>query len=58
MGQLVHRYAAVLSKLRKWGDYASYGTPVESSKFIPMKTPLSPTLLQHGEGGGARVDSP
>ena len=37
----------VLSKLQKWGDYASYGEPVKPSKFIPMKTPLSPTLLQH-----------
>lgn len=36
----------VLSKLQKWGDYASFGTPVEPSRFIPMKTPLSPSLLQ------------
>ena len=35
----------VLSKLQKWGDYASYGEPVAPSRFIPMKTPLSPTLL-------------
>ena len=35
----------VLSKLQKWGDYESYGEPVFPSKFIPMKTPLSPTLL-------------
>jgi hypothetical protein len=36
----------VLSKLRKWGDYASFGEPALPSKFIPMKTPLSPTLLR------------
>jgi mRNA-capping enzyme len=36
----------VLSKLQKWGDYASYGEPVAPSRFIPMKTPLSPSLLQ------------
>jgi hypothetical protein len=35
----------VLSKLQKWGDYASFGEPVVPSRFIPMKTPLSPTLL-------------
>ena len=35
----------VLSKLQKWGDYESYGEPVGPSRFIPMKTPLSPTLL-------------
>ena len=35
----------VLNKLQKWGDYASFGEPVAPSKFIPMKTPLSPTLL-------------
>ena len=35
----------VLSKLQKWGDYSSYGEPVAPSRFIPMKTPLSPTLL-------------
>lgn len=37
----------VLSKLRKWGDYASYGDPVIPSRFIPMKTPLSPSLLHN-----------
>ena len=31
--------------VQKWGDYASFGEPVAPSKFIPMKTPLSPTLL-------------
>lgn len=35
----------VLSKLQKWGDYESYGEPVGTSLFIPMKTPLSPTFL-------------
>ena len=35
----------VLSKLQKWGDYDSYGEPVGPSRFIPMKTPLSPKLL-------------
>ena len=37
---------SVLSKLQKWGDYANYGEPVEPSRFIPMKTPLSPSLVQ------------
>ena len=46
----------VLSKLQKWGDYESYGEPVGPSRFIPMKTPLSPTLLADlGVGHGGRA---
>jgi hypothetical protein len=37
---------SVLSKLQKWGDYASFGEPVQPSRFIPMKTPLSTEILQ------------
>ena len=49
----------VLSKLQKWGDYESYGEPVGPSRFIPMKTPLSPTLLaDFGVGNGDRADDP
>ena len=49
----------VLSKLQKWGDYESYGEPVGPSRFIPMKTPLSPTLLaDFGVGHGDRADDP
>ena len=47
----------VLSKLQKWGDYESYGEPVGPSRFIPMKTPLSPTLLADlGVRGDERAD--
>ncbi|KAF8067198.1 pir-1 [Scenedesmus sp. PABB004] len=35
----------VLTKLRKWGDYAAFGEPVAPSRFIPMKTPLSTDIL-------------
>ena len=48
----------VLSKLQKWGDYESYGTPVGPSLFIPMKTPLSPTFLTgFGVSNGASYGS-
>jgi len=40
-------YPMVLSKLQKWGDYTSFGEPVLPSRFIPMKTPLSPSLIQN-----------
>ncbi|GMH36228.1 hypothetical protein BSKO_04096 [Bryopsis sp. KO-2023] len=36
---------SVLKKLRKWGDYPSVGSPLESTRFIPMKTPLSLSIL-------------
>ncbi|KAK9865290.1 hypothetical protein WJX84_000816 [Apatococcus fuscideae] len=35
---------SVLQKLQKWGDYPSYGEPVQPTLFIPMKTPLSTTI--------------
>jgi hypothetical protein len=36
----------VLSKLGKWGQYESMGTPVLPTKFIPMKTPLSKSIVE------------
>ncbi|KAK9863661.1 hypothetical protein WJX84_000231 [Apatococcus fuscideae] len=38
------RVPSVLQKLQKWGDYPSYGEPVEPTLFLPMKTPLSTTI--------------
>lgn len=35
----------VLSKLKKWGDYASVGAPLHGTKLIPMKTPLSTEIV-------------
>lgn len=37
----------VLSKLQKWGDYASVGEPVKPTKFIPMKTPMSREIISN-----------
>lgn len=37
----------VLNKLQKWGDYAAMGFPIEPTKFIPMKTPLSADILSN-----------
>lgn len=37
----------VLTKLQKWGDYASFGEPVAPTRFIPMKTPLSHEILDN-----------
>ena len=36
---------SVLQKLQKWGDYEAYGSVVQPSLFIPMKTPLSQAIL-------------
>jgi hypothetical protein len=41
-GATAHTHVpTVLTKLQKWGDYASFGEPVGPSRFVPMKTPLS-----------------
>ncbi|KAK9817058.1 hypothetical protein WJX72_008938 [[Myrmecia] bisecta] len=37
----------VLQKLAKWGHYKSYGNPVQPTRFIPCKTPLSVSILQN-----------
>jgi len=37
--------ACRLTKLQKWGEYQSVGTPVAPVQFIPMKTPLSREIL-------------
>lgn len=39
----------VLSKLTKWGNYPSFGSPLPGTKFIPMKTPLSEVLQSEME---------
>ncbi|GAB4819930.1 hypothetical protein N2152v2_006976 [Parachlorella kessleri] len=39
--------STVLSKLKKWGDYASVGAPVRPTRFIPMKTPLSREIISN-----------
>lgn len=36
---------SVLQKLQKWGDYEAFGSVVQPSLFIPMKTPLSQAIL-------------
>lgn len=39
---------SVLAKLAKWADYDSCSSgPVGSSRFLPMKTPLSEVRLRH-----------
>lgn len=37
----------VMTKLQKWGDYAAFGEPVAPTMFIPMKTPLSETIMEN-----------
>lgn len=37
----------VLTKLKKWADYASVGDPVEPTKFLPMKTPMSVEIIEN-----------
>ena len=36
----------VLGKLKKWGDYCSFGNPIEGEKLLPMKTPLTKRILR------------
>lgn len=36
---------SVLNKLQKWADYESFGEPIEPTKFIPMKTPMSLEII-------------
>lgn len=36
---------SVLNKLQKWGDYEAMGGPIASTRFVPMKTPLSAAIL-------------
>lgn len=38
---------SVLTKLKKWADYASIGDPVQPTKFLPMKTPMSKEIIEH-----------
>jgi protein-tyrosine phosphatase len=37
----------VLTKLKKWADYASVGDPLEPTKFLPMKTPMSKEIIEN-----------
>lgn len=32
--------------MQKWGDYPGYGEPVEPTRFIPCKTPLSCAIIK------------
>lgn len=38
---------SVLSKLQKWADYPSVGNPVNPTKFLPMKTPMSLEIISN-----------
>jgi hypothetical protein len=38
---------SVLNKLQKWADYDSFGEPLDSTKFIPMKTPMSAEIMSN-----------
>lgn len=37
--------SSVLQKLQKWADYPSYGEPVNPTRFLPMKTPMSSEII-------------
>lgn len=37
----------VLTKLKKWADYAAVGDPVKPTKFLPMKTPMSKEIIDN-----------
>lgn len=39
--------SSVLQKLQKWADYVSYGEPVQPTRFLPMKTPMSSEIIQN-----------
>ena len=39
--------SSVLQKLQKWADYPSYGEPVNPTRFLPMKTPMSSEIIQN-----------
>jgi alpha-glucan,water dikinase len=39
--------SSVLHKLQKWADYESYGGPVNPTKFLPMKTPMSSEIIRN-----------
>ncbi|QDZ20658.1 protein-tyrosine phosphatase [Chloropicon primus] len=36
----------VLNKLKKWGDYGSFGVPMVAERILPMKTPLTEQILK------------
>lgn len=38
---------SVLNKLQKWADYDSFGEPLNPTKFIPMKTPMSAEIMSN-----------
>lgn len=38
-------FPTVLSKLKKWGDYNSFGHPMVAEMIVPMKTPLTVDIL-------------
>jgi len=37
----------VLTKLKKWADYESVGSPVWPTRFLPMKTPMSNEIIEN-----------
>ncbi|CAL8467586.1 g7124 [Coccomyxa elongata] len=39
--------SSVLQKLQKWADYPSYGEPVNPTRFLPMKTPMSSEIIEN-----------
>jgi hypothetical protein len=39
--------SSVLQKLQKWADYPSFGEPVNPTRFLPMKTPMSSEIIQN-----------